>query len=78
VIARISLIFKYHFNVASEQLEQLEIHQSRFGKIFGFSTLKLRGAKGQEVGGTAIKIYNVAAPHQFKQQIWRFIKTNAQ
>lgn len=78
VIARIGLIFKHHFSMAPEQFEQLEIQQSRLGKIFGFGTLKLRGTKGQGVGGTAIKIYDVAAPHQFEQQLWRFIKTNAQ
>ena len=78
VIAKIGLIFKHNLSMAPEQFEQLEIHQSRLGKIFGFGTLKLRGTKGLGVGGTAIKIYNVAAPHQFEQQLWRFIKTNAQ
>ena len=78
VLARMSLIFKYHFNVAPEQLEQLEIHQSRLGKILGLGTWELKGTKSWGVGETAIKIYNVATPHQFEQQLWRFIKTNAQ
>ena len=78
VIARMGLIFKHQLSMAPEQFEQLEIQQSRLGKIFGFGTLKLSGAKELGVGGTAIKIYNVAAPHQFEQQLWRFIKTNAQ
>ena len=78
IIARMGLIFKHQISMTSEQFEHLEIQQSRLGRIFGFGTLKLRGTKGRGVGGIVIKIYNVAAPHQFEQQLWRFIKTNAQ
>ncbi|NJO16479.1 MAG: DnaJ domain-containing protein [Thioploca sp.] len=78
IIANIGLIFKQNLIIKPDQFEQLEIQQSQLGKIFGFGTLKLRGTKGKGVGEIAIKIYNVAAPHQFEQQLWRFIKTNAQ
>ncbi len=78
IIASMGLIFKQNLSIRPEQFEQLEIQQSQLGKIFGFGTLKLRGTKGRGVGGIAIKIYNIAAPHQFEQQLWRFLKTNAQ
>ncbi len=79
IIASMGLIFKQHFSMTPEQFEHLEIQQSRLGKIFGFGTLKLRGTKGSRgVGGIAIKIYNIAAPHQFEKQLGRFIKKNAQ